>query len=135
MARKHPPTRLAEPPWTYAPVEVMDWLSSGVEKGRKKTRPAIGLVGEASLRCTAAEAARAVRRFERLVAKELHGHANEEHQGPRGRKIEIAGAFAGVHVRLEVHSKAVGATLKLTFHPPLSEHRTHRLLTELGLRP
>ncbi len=43
------------------------------------------------------------------------------------------GRFAGALVRLVVRPKLDGFDLRLTFRPPLSLHRTRRLLTELGI--
>src|SRR3989442_10289982 len=139
MAKKRTPTKLAQPPWTYAPAEVMDWLGSGVAKGRKDTPPRFRLVREISLQCTRAEGSRAVRRFQRLVAKAVRGRTREPGvTGPsstRGEKILLEGRFAGVHVRLRARPEADRVFLHFALRPPLSEHRAHRLLTELGVRP
>ena len=90
-----------------------------------------------STTCTTAEAARAMRRFERRVANRVRNGDSKpgDPHPPRRGKIVREGTFAGVLVRLEAREKADRVLLLFTFHPPLPEHRVHRLLTELGLHP
>src|SRR2546425_9423590 len=72
MQGKRPATKLAEPPWTYAPSEVMAWVSSGTQRSRPTTTSSPPPVKEISVRCPSPEALRALRRFDALVA---HGAA------------------------------------------------------------
>ena len=139
MSRPRRTGTLPQPPWSYAPSEVAEWLAStaGSRRAREPryTRQVRvrGFVGP----CPASVEARLVRRLTRLGFERLEGSGHAPHVFRHLRHASSPALFLGklgetrVRVRL---GRAGGPEVRVTFIPRVSLRTASKLVTRLGLR-
>lgn len=136
MSRKRPATTLAQPPWTYAPAEVVEWLSSGAERTRRRRTAREGPAKGVRVRCSISAGERALRRFDRVLSIGRRSPAVAAAPPSLGPSTIVRkGTYAGVTVLLVAHTSSDAFDIRIRFRPRLSAARARRLLAELGISP
>ncbi|MGI0149490.1 MAG: hypothetical protein ACREDF_08175 [Thermoplasmata archaeon] len=139
MARKRQTGTVPQPPWSYSPSEVAEWMASTAgpspprePRARRQVRVK-GFIGE----CPTSAEGRLLRRLSKLGFEP----AEKAHRLPplltRLTHPKEPSSFSGklgltrVHIRLR---KGTALSLRLTFTPRVSQRLASKLIYRLGLR-
>lgn len=133
--------RLPQPPWSYAPSEVAEWLAStaGLRRPREARRERPATFRRFVARYPSSVESRIVRSLTRLKFLPVRGTG-------AGLRREIAGLAHPA--RTLTYRRALGDTevevrlrdgesveIRVRFKPPVSQQRGLELVSRLGLRP
>src|SRR3990172_8177301 len=138
MSPRNGSPELPQPPWSYAPSEVAEWLASTARPTRRRGRR----VGRAPARVKGFFGRFPLSEEEKLLRRlagsdfhpmrRLRGALARFSRRPPGRSF--AGRLRDVDVEVDMRKKDL-LEVRVMFGRPIDVSRATRLLTELRLRP
>jgi len=141
MTRRGEAPRLPQPPWSYAPSEVAEWLGStaGRRRPRKVRRKRPATFRRFVARYPSSVESRIIRNLARLKFLPARGGGVGSRRQPPGplpaaRTLTYRRAFGDAEVEVRLRD-GESVEIRVRFKPPVSLPRGLKLVSRLGLRP